>query len=54
MNQATSLPPVAQALESLGVPYRLFDHGGPVRSLEQAAQERGQQLQQVVRTILFR
>ncbi len=50
----TKLPPAAKALDTLGVPYRLFTHSGPVKSLEQAAAERGQQPQQVVRSILFR
>jgi len=36
------------------VPYRLFRHAGPVHSLEQAARERGQQPNQVVRSIVFR
>ena len=46
--------PVTRALDELGVNYRLFKHPGPIRSLEQAAQERGQQPEQVVRSILFR
>jgi Cys-tRNA(Pro)/Cys-tRNA(Cys) deacylase len=46
--------PVTQALDRAGVPYRFFRHTGVVRSLEQAAQERGQQPQQVVRSLLFR
>jgi Cys-tRNA(Pro) deacylase len=46
--------PVTRALAGLGVPFRLFRHAGPVRSLEQAAAERGQRPEQVVRTILFR
>lgn len=48
------LPPVAAALDRLGIPYRLFTHAGPVESLEQAAHERGQRPGQVVRSILFR
>lgn len=48
------LPPVAAALDQLGIPYRLFTHIGPVESLEQAARERGQRPEQVVRSILFR
>jgi len=47
-------PPVSIALTKLGVPHRVFRHEGPVRSLEQAAAERGQQPEQVVRSILFR
>ena len=47
-------PPVAQALAALQIPHRVFYHAGPVTSLEQAARERGQQPEQVVRSILFR
>ena len=47
-------PPVAAALTEAGVQHRVFVHAGPVHSLEQAAQERGQQPDQVVRSILFR
>jgi Cys-tRNA(Pro) deacylase len=46
--------PVAAALEGLALPYRLFTHAGPVNSLQQAAAERGQRPEQVVRSILFR
>ncbi len=46
-------PPVAEALSALGVPFRLFSHAGPVHSLEQAASERGQQPEQIVRSLLF-
>jgi len=46
--------PAGGALDVLGIPYREFRHAGPVHSLEQAAQERGQQFEQVVRSILFR
>jgi Cys-tRNA(Pro)/Cys-tRNA(Cys) deacylase len=46
--------PVTKHLDSLGIPYRLFQHAGPVESLEQAARERGQRPEQVVRSILFR
>lgn len=51
---AVSTPPVAAALDRLGIPYRLFTHAGAVESLEQAARERGQRPTQVVRSILFR
>jgi len=47
-------PPVARALAVLNIPYRLFRHPGPVHSLEQAARERGQSPDQVVRSIVFR
>lgn len=50
----TSPPPVALALDALHVSYRLFRHAGPVRSLEQAAAERGQQPEQIIRSLLFR
>jgi Cys-tRNA(Pro)/Cys-tRNA(Cys) deacylase len=45
---------VTLALDKLKVPYRFFRHSGKVRSLEQAAEERGQRPEQVVRSILFR
>jgi Cys-tRNA(Pro) deacylase len=57
MNQESPLsplPPVAQALAVQGIPHRVFRHPGPVTSLEQAAQERGQTPDQVVRSLLFR
>lgn len=38
----------------MGIPFRLFRHPGPVHSLEQAAHERGQRPEQVVRSIVFR
>jgi len=46
--------PASQYLESRGIPYHFFQHAGPVSSLEQAAEERGQRPGQVVRSILFR
>ncbi len=46
--------PVTRALSQQGTPYRLFRHPGPVHSLEQAARERGQRPEQVVRSIVFR
>ena len=47
-------PPVSLELEKLGIPHRVFRHAGKVTSLEQAAHERGQRPEQVVRSILFR
>ncbi len=47
-------PPVSLELEKLGIPHRVFHHAGEVTSLEQAARERGQRPEQVVRSILFR
>jgi Cys-tRNA(Pro) deacylase len=51
MNAST---PVTRELDEKGIEYRLFRHAGEVRSLEQAARERGQRPEQVVRSILFR
>ena len=50
----SDLPPVARTLAELRVPYRLFVHTAPVHSLEQAARERNQQPDQVIRSIVFR
>ncbi len=47
-------PPVSIALNKLGIAHTVFHHSGQVNSLEQAAQERKQRLEQVVRSILFR
>jgi len=46
--------PVTQQLDAGGMPYRVFTHPGPIQSLEQAARERGQRPEQVVRSIVFR
>lgn len=46
--------PVAAALDKLGIPHRVFVHRDRVRSLEQAARERGQRPEQVVRSLVFR
>jgi Cys-tRNA(Pro) deacylase len=46
--------PVIVALKKMRIPHRIFRHPGPIRSLEQAARERGQQPSQIVRSILFR
>jgi len=47
-------PPVAVALAAGGYSHQVFIHAGPIKSLEQAAMERGQDPEQVVRSILFR
>lgn len=47
-------PPVSIALEELDVPHTIFRHESPVHSFEQAASDRGQRPEQVVRSILFR
>jgi Cys-tRNA(Pro) deacylase len=46
--------PVTRALDALEIPYRFFQHPGKVSSLEQAARERGQEPEQVIRSIVFR
>ena len=46
--------PVTRALDALDIPYRFYRHPGTVHSLEQAAKERGQRPEQVVRSIVFR
>jgi Cys-tRNA(Pro) deacylase len=51
MNDSTA---ATRELDSKQIPYRFFRHPGQVRSLEQAARERGQRPEQVVRSILFR
>lgn len=48
------MTPVSKILRELGIPHREFIHTGQVRSLEQAAEERGQVAGQVVRSIVFR
>jgi Cys-tRNA(Pro)/Cys-tRNA(Cys) deacylase len=52
MNSATL--PAVQYLRERSIPHRLFQHAGPIQSLEQAAAERSQQPEQVVRSIVFR
>ncbi len=47
-------PHVSLALDKLEIAHTVFHHSGQVNSLEQAAQERNQRLEQVVRSILFR
>ena len=46
--------PVTRALSAKNIPHRVFRHPGPIHSLEQAARERGQKPDQIVRSILFR
>ena len=46
--------PVTRALDAQHIPYRAFQHPGPIESLEQAARERGQMPEQVIRSIVFR
>lgn len=51
MSEPTS---VTRALDALQIPYRVFQHPGPVETLEQAARERGQEPSQVIRSLVFR
>jgi len=53
-NQLIMDTPVTHALDAMGISYRVFTHPGQIHSLEQAAEERGQRPEQVVRSILFR
>jgi len=46
--------PATKALDRLSIPYHIFEHDHSPESLEQAAGERGQAPDQVVRSILFR
>ncbi|MGZ9224060.1 MAG: aminoacyl-tRNA deacylase [Anaerolineales bacterium] len=46
-------PPASIALDELGIPHRIFRHQTPVDSFEQAASDRNQRSEQVVRSILF-
>lgn len=51
MSQET---PVTRDLREKEIPHVLFRHPGQVKSLEQAARERGQRPEQIVRSIVFR
>jgi Cys-tRNA(Pro)/Cys-tRNA(Cys) deacylase len=46
-------PPASVALDKLNISHQVFRHAMPVNSLEQAAADRGQRPEQVVRSILF-
>ncbi len=50
----TKSTPVSIALTEQDIPHRVFIHPGPLKSLEQAAEERNQRPEQIVRSILFR
>jgi len=49
----TEQPPASIALERLNIPHRVFRHETSVTSFEQAAADRNQRPQQIVRSILF-
>jgi len=46
-------PPASIALEKLNIPHQVFKHETPVTSFEQAAADRSQRPEQIVRSILF-
>jgi Cys-tRNA(Pro)/Cys-tRNA(Cys) deacylase len=46
--------PVSQMLTAKGIPHREFRHPGTIHSLDQAAKERGQTPDQIIRSIVFR
>jgi len=46
--------PASISLTEMNIPHHVFVHQGPVKSIEQAAAERNQEVAQVVRSILFR
>jgi Cys-tRNA(Pro)/Cys-tRNA(Cys) deacylase len=54
MTNEINSTPVTRYLDERNIPYQLFRHTGVVRSLEQAAQERGQRVEQIIRSIVFR
>jgi len=47
------LPPASIALDKLNIPHQVFRHETPVLSFEQAAADRNQRPEQIVRSILF-
>src|SRR4030042_6857405 len=53
-NTGITTTPVTRYLDEQGTPYRFFRHPGKVETLEQAAAERGQRQEQIIRSILFR
>ena len=46
-------PPASLVLEQLNIPHQVFVHEKPVMSFEQAASDRNQRPEQIVRSILF-
>jgi len=49
----TEQPPASIALKKLNIPHQVFVHKSPVTSFEQAASDRKQRPEQIVRSILF-
>jgi Cys-tRNA(Pro)/Cys-tRNA(Cys) deacylase len=50
----TKAAPVSLALQKLNAPHQIFEHKNQIKSIEQAASERGQDASQLIRSILFR
>jgi Cys-tRNA(Pro) deacylase len=50
----TNNPPASHALDQLNIPHQVYTHTGSVNSIEQAAAERNQDINQVIRSIVFR
>ena len=50
----TQTPPVSRALDALNAPHRVFYHEKPFKTMAEAAEARGQDVSQLVRSILFR
>ena len=50
----TKQSPVSIVLTERNAPHRIFEHKNPIKSIEEAAAERGQDVIQLVRSILFR
>lgn len=48
------ITPAIQYLQTRAIPFHVFQHSGPIHSLEQAAAERAERPEQVVRSIVFR
>jgi Cys-tRNA(Pro)/Cys-tRNA(Cys) deacylase len=53
-NPEINSTPVTRYLDERRIPYRFFRHAGVVHSLGQAARERGQRPEQIIRSIVFR
>jgi Cys-tRNA(Pro)/Cys-tRNA(Cys) deacylase len=53
-NAEINSTPVTRYLDNHYIPYRFFKHPAAVHSLEQAARERGQRPEQIIRSIVFR
>ena len=49
----TEQPPASIALKKMNIPHQVFVHKSPVTSFEQAASDRKQRPEQIVRSILF-